>query len=253
MISLNNLSLNYGKRTIFGPINMKIEKNSVILGHNGSGKTSLVKAVCGIMRVKGSVEFDRNCGTGGHLCVISNSEDIYSFAQTPMDIALIYSQYSDMLQEEIKKNLELFGAESLYRTSFKEMSTGEQKIVYSCIAISSGSSNILLDEPLENLDPKRKRIMIDLIKQLKTTKVLVTHEIGILRELEEWNIYIMFAGQIYGPVNCRDFLRSKPLSGVQENSILTIESNEGTISFVLSSGEGLESHRSVDEIFEKLY
>ncbi|MGP6240033.1 ATP-binding cassette domain-containing protein [Cuniculiplasma sp. SKW4] len=253
MIFLNDLSLNYGKRNIFGPLNMRIEKNSVILGHNGSGKTSLVKAICGVLKVNGRVEFEGECGRRRSLCVISNLEELFSFAQTPKDIALIYSQYSSMLTEEIKRNLEIFNAESLYHTSFREMSTGEQKIIYSSLAISSGSLNILFDEPLENLDPKRKRIMIDQIKELKSNKILVTHEIGILRELEEWSIYVMFGGQIYGPVNCKDFLRSEPLYGVHEESILTITSREGTISFVPSHGEGMGLHSNMEEIFYKLY
>lgn len=253
MILIDDLNAGYGKRAVLNSISMKIGKNSVILGHNGSGKTTLVKALCGILKINGTIQFDKDSQKRGKLPVVSNLEEIFCFAQTPRDVSLIYSHYSHMENADFKKYLDIFGIPYLYDKDFREMSTGEQKIVFSCMAFASSSMNTLLDEPFENLDPKRRRIMINQIRELKSTTVIVTHEIGILNELDDWDVYVMHSGKIHGPAKCSEFLRSKPIKGSSEDSIMTIGSDDEIISFVLSDKGEMELYGNIDEMLQKIY
>lgn len=253
MIRIVNLRVSYGRNQVLGPVNMDVKRSSIIIGQNGSGKTTLIKSICGIVKVHGEIRFELEKENNGNMDVVSNVEEIFSFATNPRDISLLFSEYSSMDSGKFRECLDTFGMHSLYEKNFKEMSTGEQKIAFTCLALSAEATITFLDEPFENLDPRRRKIMMNQILQFQSTAVMVTHELEILRNFEEWDIYILSDGTIFGPILARDFLNSMPVPGKSGDSLITVYSAGTAVSFIPSRDSQVGSYRNLDEIFGELY
>ncbi|ABM80149.1 ABC transporter [Hyperthermus butylicus] len=124
-----------------------------------------------------------------------------------------------------------------------QLSAGQLKAYTTAAALASKTSNVLLDEPFEQLDPARKLRMLRRLRSYQGTLVLSTHETWVLNQLRDWSVYIMFSGRLYGPVEASRLAKARIVAGRRADALLVVETGEGSVSFV-ESGEG----RPVSEI-----
>ncbi len=205
MIQINNVCKNFGDFKALDKLNIHVKKGSVygLVGPNGAGKTTILKHIAGIytqdsgeVLVKGEPIYEN---TQIKKKVTFISDDLffyptYSIIETAKFYAGIYPDWSWDRFNSLKY---VFRMDVNRRV--RRLSKGMQKQVAFWLAISSMPDVMLLDEPVDGLDPIMRRNVWKLILQdvaeRGTTVLISSHN---LRELEDIcdHVGIMYNGKI---------------------------------------------------------
>jgi cobalt/nickel transport system ATP-binding protein len=179
-----------------------------ILGPNGCGKTTLLKHILGMLEpVDGEVrvfdanparEFDRLVGRIG---VVLQNVDEQILGPTVFDDVAFTPRNLGMAREEVTRRVDaVLAALDIERLAGKvvhHISGGEKKLVALAGALVTSPELLVLDEPLEWLDPRARDLVISYLRDLNetrgTTLVFTTHEVAAAGELATRG-YLMKAG-----------------------------------------------------------
>ena len=196
MIEINKFWISYGSKRVLDGITHSFSKNYTLLGSNGSGKSSLAKALCGLLSCSGEVKID-----GKNLKEYTKKELAQKIAYVPTrldifeaDITLfefvLFGRYAykDALggfsvadEQIVNEKLRFLGLESLRDHKMGELSSGETNLALIASALVSEAHIIIFDEPTANLDPKNAKKIADIIKSLQQEHqiLLITHDIEL--------------------------------------------------------------------------
>lgn len=216
MIELIDFSKKYPHSKDFSvnSVNFKIQKGSItgLLGLNGSGKTTIMKAICGFhYPTKGKIIITDEEGT------TFNAEEnpeicmkligyVPEISALPPDMtvkaflnyaAQVHGLSPEKSQEAILRVQKECNLEALMSKRIKTLSKGQQQRVSFAQALIHNPPNLILDEPISGLDPAQILQMRTLIQNLSQTKAILmsTH---ILQEVYSLcsNLYIVSQGTI---------------------------------------------------------
>ena len=166
-----------------------------IWGPSGSGKTSILKVIAGFIQpVRGEVSFK------GKPWLSSNRKS--HMPPEKRRIGLMMQDPTLFPHFSVEKNLQFAARHQfnsgLYDTNTvidtlelgsllkrypQELSGGEKQRVSLGRALMTQPDLLLMDEPLASLDPQLRRKIMDFIKSIKVTKILVSHNPGEIEEL----------------------------------------------------------------------
>ena len=193
-ISVQNLSKSFGQERVLKNVSRDFEKGKIhgIVGNNGSGKTVLMKCICGFLipdsgsitvngeRVGVDVDFPRDMGliieTPGFLPNMTGVKNLEILASLNKKIGL----------EEIAASIRRVGLDPLMKKPVGKYSLGMRQRLGIAQAIMEDPALLILDEPLNGLDKHGVREMRQLIKGLKEqgkTILLASHNQGDIDEL----------------------------------------------------------------------
>ncbi len=206
MIKVNNVTKKFDGFAALDGLSLHVEPGSVygLVGPNGAGKTTIMKILAGVYRAdRGEITIDgespyENPKIKNESLYIS--DDPYFFnSYTVKDMANLYaSVYSDWQWERFEKLRKVFGIDIKRRPV--KLSKGMKKQVAFWLALSARPKVLILDEPLDGLDPVMRRSVWSLIMQDVSergmTVMISSHN---LRELEDVcdHVGIMSAGKIH--------------------------------------------------------
>ena len=194
IISVKNLSKDFGQERVLHNVTRDFEKGKIhgIVGNNGSGKTVLMKCICGFLipdsgsitvngeRVGVDVDFPRDMGliieTPGFLPNMTGVKNLEILASLNKKIGL----------EEIAASIRRVGLDPLMKKPVGKYSLGMRQRLGIAQAIMEDPALLILDEPLNGLDKHGVREMRQLIKGLKEqgkTILLASHNQGDIDEL----------------------------------------------------------------------
>ncbi|MDD2422479.1 MAG: ABC transporter ATP-binding protein [Heliobacteriaceae bacterium] len=192
MIDVKNLSKTFGRFQALANLNLQVKEGSVygLLGPNGAGKTTLIKHLAGVYRPDGGTI------TIGGQPVYENPQlkariayipdDLFFFSQANIEeTAKFYSRLYPAWDEERYQRLkQVFAIDP--RRRITRLSKGMQKQVAFWLGICLLPQVMLLDEPVDGLDPVMRKKVWSLILQdvaeRQTTVLVSSHN---LRELED--------------------------------------------------------------------
>ncbi|MGC8673265.1 MAG: ATP-binding cassette domain-containing protein [Thermoplasmata archaeon] len=247
MITLDNVSISYGKSIVIKNLNAKIEDGSkwFIIGPNGSGKSTFLKSLIGLVNYKGTIKINGsdlrsvkkiNTSTNVKEAVnISSYLTVSEFIKFHTEIrGYEYSKAINML-EELKMS-------EILHFKIGKLSTGQEKMAYNIAAIATNSDLVILDEPFETVDPWRVEILSNIIKENVKSYIIVSHIIDNLSISKIFNdtlLLIFFRGNIFGPIGkIEDSINLYVKIGSSNNSILNYETDMGKISILRDKEEG---------------
>ena len=194
IISVKNLSKDFGQERVLKSVTRDFEKGRIhgIVGNNGSGKTVLMKCICGFLiptegevivngkRVGKDVDFPPGLGliieTPGFLPNMTGVKNLEILASLNKKIGL----------EEIAAAIRRVGLDPLMKKPVGKYSLGMRQRLGIAQAIMENPSLLILDEPLNGLDKHGVMEMRQLIKGLKKqgkTILLASHNQGDIDEL----------------------------------------------------------------------
>ena len=216
MIELSNFSKSYNSKTELAAsdVSLTIKDGSItgLLGPNGSGKTTIMKAICGFhFPSTGRITITAQDGTSfttdenPELCM-KYIGYVPEIPLLPKDMTVLdFLHYAadthgiskDKTQEACDFVIKECSLEKLVSKKIKTLSKGQQQRVSFAQAIIHNPPNLILDEPVSGLDPAQILQMRDLIKKLSKTKAVLmsTHILQEVRSLCD-SLYIMSDGKI---------------------------------------------------------
>ncbi len=222
IVEVKNVNFSYEKEIPFlCDLSFEIKKNSynVIVGHNGSGKTTIAKLLCGLEKVdSGLISIDGLTLNPNNIDLIRKKIGI--IFQNP-DNQFIASNVKDDIifglenhgiepnkMDEIVQNISfLCKIEPFLNREPQTLSGGEKQRVAMAAVLALNPKIIILDEAHSMLDPKSKKEFKDLILKLKDemklTVISITHDIN--ETLLADNIILLDKGKIAFSGNKKDF------------------------------------------------
>lgn len=192
LIKCKNVSLAYDGVTVVKNLNFEVNKSDYlcIIGENGSGKSTIVKALLGLITTEsGKIEFSDGLKQNEIGYLPQRSSVQKDFPATVSEVVLSgclnsSKPFSVFYTKEQKKkadeNMEKLQISDIKNRSFREISGGQQQRVLLARALCATKSLLLLDEPMTGLDPVVTNEFYSIIKHLNVegiTIVMVSHDI----------------------------------------------------------------------------
>ncbi|MDO5717714.1 MAG: ABC transporter ATP-binding protein [Tissierellia bacterium] len=192
---IKDASFYYDKENmIFSEINLELKEGEIlsIMGSNGTGKTTLIKCISGILNLnKGSIQIDPKkrlsyVPQAKYLNLSYNILDFISFGRYSLN-----SFFSKPTEEDYQISYDMMkrlSIEKLSDRSVNEISGGELQMCYIAKALVSDPHLVILDEPETNLDFKNQRKIVELLKELSNdgrSIILNTHFLNYASKISD--------------------------------------------------------------------
>ena len=188
MIQVENLSFNYvgTKREVFSDFSLQLTDNKIygLLGKNGTGKSTLLYLLCGLLRPKkGGVFIDGVLASDRRSAML---EDIFmvpeefTLPQVTLDTYVkmnkgFYPHFSEEVLERCLADFELSR-----QTKLHQLSMGQKKKAFMSFALATGTRLLLMDEPTNGLDiPSKSQFRKVIANNMTDDRILIisTHQV----------------------------------------------------------------------------
>ena len=195
IISLRNVGVSYEGHAALEGVNLDIYDDDFIgiIGPNGGGKSSLVKAIMGAVEHSGEIEISDILRKSNHYKIgympqvsqfdmrfpISIEEVVLSGLQTEKGF---FGRYTAKDKELAHKTLEKMGIAELASRPIGEVSGGEMQRALLCRAIISEPKLLILDEPTNFVDNSFEREFYAMVQELSHNMavMIVSHDLGTI-------------------------------------------------------------------------
>ncbi len=191
MIRVTNLQINLAQKNLIKDLSFEILKPAfiAIIGHNGSGKTSLLKAFLNLLDYNGEIFL---ASAPAHL----NQKNSIHFEIAAAELAVMgkfegkdfFENYNKTDFSEVNKVFEKLKITALSNSNILTLSGGEQQLVWLAQLLLQDKEILLLDEPTQYLDVQNKKRVFDLlnnlVKEENKTVFCVTHDLLNLYSME---------------------------------------------------------------------
>ena len=190
LIRVQNASLGYGKTAILTRVDLDIAPGSFwgILGHNGSGKTTILKTMLGLIPcLRG--EFSGRGRRFGYVPQKERLDPLYPLSARAVAAMGTYRKL-DLLQrlrgaghdDIVNRCLADCGAADLAERRLSDLSGGQKQRVLIARALAAEPEILVLDEPLAGIDITTQQSLLTLLKDLKErhklTILMVSHRVS---------------------------------------------------------------------------
>ncbi len=198
IVEISNLEYSYPDGTkALKAVNLTVDQheNVALVGANGSGKTTLLFLIVGLLQGKGSLtvlgEPDLKKVRGRVGLVFQNPDDQLFMPTVFDDVAFgPLNMRLKHVKERVSHALAHVGLSGYEERSPHHLSFGEKKRVAIATVLSMEPELLLLDEPSANLDPRGKRELVQLLKELPQPKIVATHDLGLASTICERTVML---------------------------------------------------------------
>lgn len=166
-----------------------------LLGPNGAGKSTLILHLNGILKtqqgrvcVAGLQVIDKTLGrVRASVGLVFQNPDDQLFSPTVFDDVAFGPIYQGLKEAEVRARVDealaAVGMSAYTHRVSHHLSTGEKKRIAIATVLSMRPEILVLDEPTAGLDPRARRSLINLIRELPQTMLVATHDIRMVMEL----------------------------------------------------------------------
>ena len=226
LIQFNNVTLGYGRRTVLSDLNFSIRDGEffAIIGANGSGKTTILRALLGILKPQqGLIEFrDVKRLRFGYVPQRGILDEIFPLTAREIVLMGCYGRLG-VLRHPTKadralaeNNLDRVGISELAGKRFGDMSGGQKQRVLIARALMAEAHAMVLDEPTDGMDLEGQHAILELIEKLRSesgvTVVYVTHRLNELANIAQ-RMLLLHEGTVrIGPTE--EILRTEVLQEI---------------------------------------
>jgi Cu-processing system ATP-binding protein len=217
LIALKNIEKRFGKFHVLKNISLSVQpgKITAIVGPNGSGKTTIIKSILGLVKPdSGDITINSKSIMGEYLYRknIGYMPQVASFPEN-LTVQEVIKMISDLRSEPVESNSELIGALKLnseMKKQIKNLSGGNKQKLSAYIALIFNPSIIILDEPTAGLDPVATSNLKQRIREERSngkTIILTSHIMSEIEELAD-NILFLIDGRIVFDGEVKDLIES---------------------------------------------
>jgi len=209
VLQVSGLHAYYGKSHILHGVDLRVEEGEIVslLGRNGSGRSTTVKAVMGLVRGEGSIRMRGEEILGARTFDIAYRG--IGYVPENRDIFPKLTVHENLqLGEKRGKKSPRWSFDDMYRlfprlkeraqTEAGVLSGGEQQMLTLCRTLMGDPDIIMIDEPTEGLAPKIVELVAEYLNALKARGVsvlLVEQKLTIALRISQ-RCYVMGHGSI---------------------------------------------------------
>lgn len=177
---MKNINLKIGKNDILKNINVEFEKGKIhgIIGRNGSGKTMLMKCICGFVKpTDGTVfvadkQIGKDCDFPDSVGIIIETPGFIPYYSGYRNLKLLADLNKKIDKEKIRNTMQMVGLVPDLKRHVKKYSLGMRQRLGLAQAIMENPDLLILDEPMNGLDKDgvsdMRKYLLNLKEQGKT-------------------------------------------------------------------------------------
>ena len=209
MLKLHDVHAYYGKSHILHGVSMDVKPGEIVslLGRNGSGRSTTVKAIMGLVDAHGSVKLKDKELLGrkpfeiAHMGLgyVPENRDIFPKLTVHQNLMLGEKKAGQKTRWSFEDMYTMFPRlRERQHTAAGVLSGGEQQMLTLCRTLMGDPDLIMIDEPTEGLAPKIVELVAEYLKELKRRGIavlLVEQKLAIALEISE-RCYVMGHGRI---------------------------------------------------------
>ena len=209
MIDIKNLSISFGEKSVIENIDLNFPRTGLfcVCGESGSGKSSLLNAISGIIKFSGSIRIDqveigdlndseaanyrlKNIGFIFQDFKLFESQSVEENIVFPLNVLSNCSEK----KKKIKCNdlLSVCGLKKFNKRICNTLSGGEKQRVAISRALINNPKLIIADEPTGSLDEKTGEEILNLLKKFSNNSlvIMVTHDVDLAKKFADSIIFI---------------------------------------------------------------
>lgn len=195
IVSIDNFVMKFGQTTVIDNLSFSIMRGETfgLLGSNGSGKTTTIRALLGIYApTSGSLLINDKPYTvdsGIKLGYLPEERGLYK-KESVIDVMVYFGQLKGMTASDATtwslEYLARVGLQDKAKTRLDKLSGGQQQKVQLGVTIMNDPDLLILDEPTKGFDPVNRRLLMDIIEehqQKGATVIFVSHQMEEVERL----------------------------------------------------------------------
>lgn len=187
MVRISNVSKSYGQQLALDQVTIPIKRGQIcgLVGENGAGKTTLLRILCGLsFPTEGEIEVSKNLKIGS----LIEAPALYQNLSAYDNLKYLGLQLGlDQLNSRVEEVLDIIGLATVSKKKkSKNFSLGMRQRLAIGMAILDQPDFLILDEPINGLDPsgiKEVRKLLLKLKEKQGMTVLISSH--LLSELEQ--------------------------------------------------------------------
>ena len=193
VVEVKNFRMQLGNKTVIKDLSFDVQRGEIfgLLGSNGCGKTTTIRALLGIYNATGGEllingeKFD----PANDFCVgyLPEERGLYK-KETVLDVMYYFGKLRGLKHAKSwsLKYLKRVGLEKYAKTRIDKLSQGQQQKIQLGITIMNSPQLLILDEPTKGFDPVNRKLLMDIIDELHQrgcTIILITHYMDEVEKL----------------------------------------------------------------------
>lgn len=196
VLRMKNISKKYNNTLAVDNVTIEVKEGEIygLVGKNGAGKTTLLRLITGlIMPTKGEIELFGEISPEGLNksrmrtgCIIE-TPNFFPYLSASKNLEYYMIQRGIVDKNVVEESLKIVGLEGVGKKKFKNFSLGMQQRLGLAYAIMGSPDLLILDEPINGLDPtgivEFRELLLKLNRERNVTIIISSHILGELSQL----------------------------------------------------------------------
>ena len=200
MVRIANVSKSYGQQLALNQVSIPIKKGQIcgLVGENGAGKTTLLRILCGLsFPTEGEIEVSKNLKIGSLIEAPALYQNLSAFDNLKylgLQLGL------DQLNSRVEEVLDIIGLATVSKKKkSKNFSLGMRQRLAIGMAILDQPDFLILDEPINGLDPSGikevRKLLLELKEKQGMTVLISSHLLSELEQIADYFV-MMSKGKV---------------------------------------------------------
>ena len=189
MLKVTDVCKNYGKHEVLKQMSFEVPKGSIygLVGRNGAGKTTIMRIISGLQKpTSGKIEYGFNHKGYGKIGALVELPSIYSSKSARENLIYQYINLGLKIDDSIDEILKLIALDKTGKKKAGRFSLGMRQRLGIGMAMAGNPDMLILDEPINGLDPQGIIEIRDLLQRLNREKgITIIISSHILSELSK--------------------------------------------------------------------
>lgn len=195
LVQTNHLTKQYGKHKVINDVNISVMQGDIygLIGRNGAGKTTLLRLISGLARPTGGDVYlwgdngQNAVSVRKKIGVLIEAPGVYPSMSAADNIKLKCLATGISGKDRIAELLDIVGLSDASRKKVKHFSVGMKQRLGIALALVGSPELVILDEPVNGLDPQGitevRQLIMRLNRERNTTFIISSHILGELSKI----------------------------------------------------------------------